>query len=392
VSSQNWHQSEGVQKDMMPTVTSGRHAGEFTNEALPAEHEQPPVASGAPGGVHFELQELSGGAADAHTRRSNGHRAVRSSLESAWHASVDLDDPMSFLRQGLSGRAAGRDQEAGQPKDAEKSNEGVRRLVPVRRRPAEQFVSALIFAAFVAVAAVVGVICVSSLDAAYQDERNTEDLLHDARKFVPAKPGGTLSVDSFEDVQQPARGQGMGPELNRLYKESAQHSWAGHDFDVAFVTGDGHKSQKSAITSGRLQQLVGAPRPAHGIEAKMPVHHVHGKRVWGWLHKASKPKGSYESSAAIQESLDKQADYIIGYPGLDDSAPARTERLVQSPHSSPRVGPVFKMPAMPAMHKTQTLGKLPLLGGSTHAKQVENAEKVCAIFLFCTGLDSFLYT
>lgn len=348
------------------------------SEALHAEIE-PGVPSAHRAGVLFELQQLPGRPAEA-----DGHDdtpAVRSgqpACERNCYAGVDLDDTAGFIK-GLDRSVyfmAGRGREDGG--DLGYSNAKghglLRRLNPVQRRPAERLASAVIFAAFVAVAALVGVICVSSLSAAYQDEKNTEDLLHDARAFVPAKPGGMLPVDSFEDVQQPNRN--MGHELNRLYKRSAHHSWAGHDFDVAFVDGDLDQEAKSTL--GRTQDLASVPKPARTMQVP---HHVHGKRVWGWLHKKNAATDGVDSSADIQASLDKQADYIIGYSDLEFHSPARTEGLMQRLHGS-RIGKGIMSHHIPAlkpmapMNKVQSLGTLPPLGESQREANVRTAQQV----------------
>jgi len=373
-----------------------RQSVEPAEEALPSELEAPSGTS-APGhrAVHFELQELSGRPADAdeHGEHNEGDvhggrggvRPAQPASESRWYSGVDLDDPIGFIKgldRTLGGMAPGRG-DSGELGDSPKWQGAVRRLNPVRKRPAEQLASALIFAAFVAVASLVGIICVSSLDAAYQDERNTDDLLHDAQAFVPAKLGGTLPVDAFEDGQQPNKQ--MGNELNRLYKESAHHSWAGHDFDVAFVTGGGgqvpRQRAEADSTSGRMQTLAEVPKPVHATEAHLPRQHVHGKRVWGWLHKSSEADKAKQSSHDISESLSKQADYIIGYPDLEDNSPARTEGLVQTPHGSRiRKGMLnWHMKPMPLMHKVQSLGPLPALGGNQHSESVMNAQKAVKV-------------
>jgi hypothetical protein len=104
----------------------------------------------------------------------------------------------------------------------------------------------------------------------------------------------------------------------------------------------------------------------HAIEAHVPGDHAHGKRVWGWLHKDKHAAAGQESSSAIQENLDKQADYIIGYPDLGKDEAARTQRLV----------------GMSRMHQVQTLGTLPPLGGNEHAESVKNAQEVlCPILV-----------
>jgi hypothetical protein len=358
-------------------------------ETRPAELEAGVLPAHRPG-VLFELQQLPGrpAVADAHDDNTAG-RSEQPASERNWYAGVDLDDTVGFIKgldrslAAIAGRGRGDGGDIGYSNA--KGHGHVRRLNPVRRRPAERLASAVIFAAFVAVAALVGVICVSSLSAAYQDEKNTEDLLHDARAFVPAKPGGTLPVDSFEDVQQPNRN--MGHELNRLYTESAHHNWAGHDFDVAFVDGD--LGQEAKSTQGRTQDLASVPKPVHTIEAP---HHVHGKRVWGWLHKKSAAADGEDSSADIQESLDKQADYIIGYPDLADHSPARTEGLVQRPHGS-RIGKGMMSHHIPAlkpmapMHKVQSLGTLPPLSQSQHEANVRTAQQVwlSAVFSACAS-------
>jgi len=322
--------------------------------------------------VHFEPLEVAGrpGEADPRRLRAGGSR---------WYG-IDLDNPVSFIN-GLGQAAAARDDDGVELGESLKGHASGRRFAPVRRRPGERLASALIFAAFVAVAAVVGVICVTSLDAAYRDEKNTENLLHDARTFVPAKPGGTLPVDAFEDVQQPA--SKMGNELSRLYKESASHSWAGHDFDVAFVTGDGGKTREATSTHGRVQELAGIPgRHAHTITAQVPPHHAHGKRVWGWLHHkgVADAKGK-ETSAELSENLGKQADYIIGYPNLDDSSQARTQKLAPMPGLN--------------FHEGQSLGVLSPIGGDAHSASVKNAQQVsvcalCVQIRTTNALDSIL--
>ena len=370
-----------------PLVPAGRRAEEpAPGEAMPGELETPQAA--AHRGIHFELQELAGRPADVEelddghgARRGAGgrSRAAQPAGESRWYAGVDLDDPIGFMK-GLDrtlassmGAVRGNGGELGESPQWQGT---VRRLQPVRKRPAERLASAIIFASFVAVAALVGIICVSSLDAAYQEERNTESLLHDARAFVPANLGGTLPVDSFEDVQQPGKNLQVGPELNKLYKESAHHSWAGHDFDVAFVTGGERKGQVFPSSPGSMQALAGVPRPVRAIDAHLPTHHVHGKQVWGWLNKNGDTVRVKQSSNDISESLSKQADYIIGYPDLEEKSPARTEGLVQTPHGSRTVRGMH-MQLMPHMYPVQSLSPMPLLGGNQHSENVMNAQQVC---------------
>jgi len=335
---------------------AGRRAGDHAGEdPPPGEHDAPAGGSALHRGVLFELQQFDGAAAEHADEGSGGAAAdahgaswgpAQPASKGRWFAGVDLESPIGFVK-GLncsfaSGAAAGRD--GGEMGDISKKGHGVRRLVPMRRRPAERLASAMIFASFVAVAALVGVICVSSLNAAYQDERNTENLLHDARAFVPAKTGGTLPIDSFEDVQRPKG-----------------HVWAEHNFDTDFIDGD--LGQEGASSPGRTQQLTNVPRPGHTIEAHVPGDHLHGKRVWGWLHKDKNSAAGHESSAAIQENLDKQADYIIGYPDLGKDEAARTQRLVG-----------LRDPAA-----AERLGKLPPLGGRPKAAEsVKNAQKVLA--------------
>jgi hypothetical protein len=242
-------------------------------------------------------------------------------------AGVDLDNPITLFKS-FDRRSAGNGGREDGVGMGTKVDGFMPQLNSGRRRPAERLASAMIFAAFVAVAALVGVICVTSLNAAFQDEKNTENLLHDARAFVPAQPGGTLPIDSFEGLQKPNMGHELSPHDN----------WAGHNFDVAFVTGDGGNSQEAKSSLGRMQQLTGVSRAAPAITA-----HVHGTRMSGLLHQ-KKSEGK-ETSADIQESLDKQADYIIGYPDLSDHSKGRTQDLVQRSHGN-RIG----MPALPALH------------------------------------------
>jgi len=356
--------------------------------AMPGELENPQAA--AHRGIHFELQELTGRPADveelddehsAYKGAGGRSRATQPAGESRWYAGVYLDDPIGFMksfdRTLASGMGAGRG-DGGELGESPQWQGAVGRLQPVRKRPAERLALAIIFASFVAVAALVGIICVSSLDAAYQEERNTENLLHDARAFVPANPGGTLPVDSFEDVQQSGKNLQVGPELNKLYNEFAHHSLAGHDFDVAFVTGGETKGQVSLSSPGRMQALAGVPRPVRAIEAHLPTHHVHGKRVWRWLNRNGDTVRVKQSSNDISESLSKQADYIIGYPDLEEKSPARTEGLVQTPHGS-RIVNSMHMLLMPQMHSVQSLSPMPPLGGNHHSENVMNAQQVCLL-------------
>ena len=163
-------------------------------------------------------------------------------------------------------------------------------------------------------------------------------------------------MDSFEDVQQPA--SKMGNELSRLYKESAHHSWAGHDFDVAFVTGDrDHHGLGVKATAGRGQVHV-QRQHVHSQKTAPPVHHAHGMRVWGWLHNKGK-----ETSSDLSENLGKQADYIIGYPNLADGSRARMQKLAPTPDLK--------------MQGKQILGALPPLGGDQHTVTVQHAQQVC---------------
>ena len=332
---------------------AGRRAGDHAGEDPPGEHEAPAGGSALHRGVLFELQQFDGAAAE-HASEGSGRAAAdahgaswgpaQPASKSHWFAGVDLDSPIGFVKGLNRSFAAGAVAEDGGEMGDSMKGHGVRRLVPMRRRPAERLASAMIFAAFVAVAALVGVICVSSLNAAYQDERNTENLLHDARAFVPAKTGGTLPIDSFEDVQRPKG-----------------HVWAEHNFDTDFIDGD--LGQEDARSPGRTQQLTNVQRTGHAIEAHVPGDHLHGKRVWGWLHKDKHSAAGHESSAAIQENLDKQADYIIGYPDLGKDEAARTQRLVG-----------LRDPAA-----AERLGKLPPLGGRPMAAEsVKNAQKVLA--------------
>lgn len=338
------------------------------NERRTALREEPPHAAseatpeGAQGAVHrsvhFELQDLPGRPGQADENRYRGG--------SRWYG-IDLDNPVSFVK-GLDrlAQTAVRDDDGVELGESMKGHASGRRFAPVhgRRRPGERLASALIFAAFVAVAAVVGIICVTSLDAAYRDEKNTENLLHDARTFVPANPGGTLPVDSFEDVQQPT--SQMGNELSRIYKESAHHSWAGHDFDVAFVTGDGdNEGTQDKSRAGHMPQVGIQGTDSLSKKPKPLVHHGHGERVWGWLHKGAAAKKGTAASSDLSENLGKQADYIIGYPNLGESSRARTQKLAPIPDLK--------------LRGEQSLGVLQPLGGDKHTVNVQHAQQVCLV-------------
>lgn len=294
--------------------------------------------TGLQGGTHFELQELDGRLGSA-ASREHANSDEDPALDRRWYSDIEWQGPIGFFL--MKARDRGHHADMDGTEFGLKCNGPVRRFSPVRRRPGERLASALIFAAFVAVAAVVGIICVSSLMAAYQDEKATDNSLRDARNFVPAQASGALAVDSFADVQQP--NTRMGDELSHLYRESAHHSWAGHDFDVAFVTGGDGDSNEKSTSRGRTQQLAGLGRSAR---TPIPNLNMRSARQEGGQDKSvdSSMKRRHPSSGrgSLQQSLANQADYIIGYPDPKGSPGfTRPVEVAAYPHPAGLAVPVI---------------------------------------------------
>ncbi|KAJ1479446.1 hypothetical protein T484DRAFT_1902869, partial [Baffinella frigidus] len=249
-------------------------------------------------GVTFELQDLAGGA-----RRPAGGE------DASYH---QLDDDMPEPDQGLGEGAArpGRVQfssRQSQPaadcsrsdwsfanSEEDNSLSKFDRLVGQnsrRSRPMEKIMSTVLFAAFVAVAVLVGVMCVGSVKDALTAESRTEKLLTTGRE----EPG-SVAVQRLEQrggsistLQSGGGGRAAGG------KRAGAHNWADHSFDMS---------------------IVDPSSPVHAAHAAGA--HGGGGSPFQWVHHAARHKlvedrehpqlGSKEISARISNV----ASYIVG--------------------------------------------------------------------------------